>query len=483
MDEQPAVDPRLGHWITLLGGREIPVLQRSIDALAVLRQREDSVNPRQLSQIVLRDPMLTVRVVRYLQTHSSRRRLAEITTVEHAVMMLGISPFFAAFSSLRSVERTLRHNQPALDGLMRVVSRARAAALYAGAWAAQRADIETDEVVVAALLHDLAELLMWCFSPDTIAAIEKRKQHEPGLRSMQAQQEALGFPLSELQVALARSWQLPALLTKLMGGGDASARVENVRLAVALARHTAEDWSNTALPDDIEGAARLLKLAPADVYAEIFDMALYAVAERDGYGKALRQSFLPPLPDGASEHDATPAERAARARRNALRWLTCLANGVPVKGHPRRGMVSDSAHDVLAAIAAVLDAMTRGLAADCAAFLAVDAVANQIAAKYLSSSSPGGAATWAATESPVRAAVKQACAAREIIVDGANGLCVVPVLRDDAVAALVAAVARNGALAIDEGVVADLKRIGERLSDVLALAPDALLAGANTTKL
>jgi hypothetical protein len=268
-----------------------------------------------------------------------------------------------------------------------------------------------------------------------------------------------------------------------MSDGDSSPRIENVRLAVALARHSAEDWCNPAIPDDIEDAAHLLKLAREDVYAEIFDMALYAVAERDAYGKALRRSFLPPLPDADSGQQAKPAEREARIRRHALHWLTCLASGVPVKGHPRRGMVSDSTHDALAGVAAILDAVTRGLGADCGAILALDAAANQIATKYLSSGSPDGALTWAAMQSAVRAAVKEACAARNIIIDGAKGLCVMPVLRDEAVAALVVAVACNRVLATDESVIAELQCIAERFSEVLALAPNALLAGAKKTKL
>jgi len=475
MDEQGAGETRLAHWIALLGERDIPVLQRSVDALARLRPREDTVNPRELSQIILRDPMLTLTVVRHLQTRSRRRKLAEITTVEHAVMMLGITPFFAAFSNLPAVEDALRDEPQALAGLMRVVSRARTAALYAGAWAARRADIETDEVVVAALLHDMAELLMWCFAPVQVAAIAERKRREPGLRSSQAQQEALGFTLSELQLALAQGWQLPALLTMLMDdAGDPTPRVANVRLAVALARHTAEGWSNPALPDDIEGAARLLKSTADDVYPEIFDIALHAVAEREWYGDSLGRACLPCLPSAApGDAGASAAERRAQAREDALFWLRCLADGVPLKGHPRQGMVRDGAHDALAAIAAALDAVTRGLGMACGVFLSVDPERKQIAAKYFSSGCSYAAALRVLeTSAAVRDALTAACASRDIAlgVADATALCVLPVLLDGRAVALVAAFAPQQSPPADAGALDDLRRIGRRFTEVLGAA-------------
>ena len=76
---------------------------------------------------------------------------------------------------------------------MRSMSRARHAALYAQDWAMLRHDMESDEVVIAALLRDLAEILMWCFAPEPMLKIRALMQANPRLRSADVQNMCLDF--------------------------------------------------------------------------------------------------------------------------------------------------------------------------------------------------------------------------------------------------------------------------------------------------
>lgn len=271
-------------WIRELSAVDIPVLRRTVEELARLRENEDRLVARDISRVLLHDPMFTLRVLRFLPTQRKPGRATEITTIEHALMMLGVSPFFAHFGELPAVETVLAEHPAALEGLMRVINRARHAALYARDWASVRHDIESDEVVIAALMHDLAEMLLWCFAPELALRIEDLMRRDPGLRSSAAQQAVLGFGLFELQIALIAEWKLPALLQSLMDAEHSrQPRAVNVLLAVDLSRHSAKGWNDPALPDDYAAIQKFLNLPEEEVRARIERTAQQAEEGRDWY--------------------------------------------------------------------------------------------------------------------------------------------------------------------------------------------------------
>lgn len=271
-------------WTQYLDARTIPVLQRTVHALSALHANEDNITSRDISQVILHDPFMTLNVLRYLQSHKSKHQQTDITTIAHAILMLGLGPFFKNFSQLPVIEELLATQPSALEGLQHVMSRARHAALYAQEWSAYRHDIESDEVMIAALLHDLAEMLMWCFAPIQALTIQDLKQKHPLERSAVLQQQAIGFPLQDLQYALISAWHLPSLLQALMDDRHSTApRTQNVHWAVSLARHSATSWQDPALPDDFKGIAQFLNLAPEQVFTSIRRITLQAARDSDWY--------------------------------------------------------------------------------------------------------------------------------------------------------------------------------------------------------
>ena len=287
----------IDRWVARLSAATLPVLGRTLADLSELRRDEDNVRPRDISQLVLHDPFMALRVLRFLKDHRSSRALADITTVEHALMMLGISPFFRNFTGLRSVEHQLQGDRVAMAGLMIVVARSRHAALHAHEWAQLRHDIESDEVVIAALLHDMAEMLLWCFAPAEAGEIATILARDQAQRSAEVQREVLGCGLNELQLALAIAWGLPPVMTSLMDDFRADRpRARNVMLAVNLARHASHGWEDAALPDDIDGVSRLLGRPQMEVRQRIFQTALETVRDHGWYGDAAPPVWLPPFP-------------------------------------------------------------------------------------------------------------------------------------------------------------------------------------------
>lgn len=307
----------LARWMGRYAHAAVPVCARTGRELGALAGRLDSITPRDIWRVVQKDPLFALHVLRLLERRRGPRQQTEITTVERGVMMIGVGPFFAAFRGLPTVEALLAGRPQALAGFGRVLARARLAARFSHLWAQLRLDIEAGEIVVAALLHELAELLLWCFDSEAAERIAATLRAEPGLRSAEAQQRVLGYRLHELQLELARTWTLPGLLVELMDHAHAHGpRVRSVALATALARHAVNGWRDPALRDDYRSVAQLLRLPEREVRQRVRAVALEALVEQERAEEYERALAFPAVeaPGAAGElevmGDAAAVQRA-----------------------------------------------------------------------------------------------------------------------------------------------------------------------------
>ena len=263
--------PRLTHplrdlaaWTAHFRAAEIPVLADTADALEALRANEDNVDANGLGETMASDPLMTLKVLAYAATHRSARVVTDVETVISALVMMGITPFFRAFGPQPTVEDWLADEPLALQGLSDTLKRAHRGANFALGFAVHRLDHDAAMIHAAALLHDFAEMLLWCHAPALALRIRDAQRADPSLRSAAAQVEVLGIELADLQQALMKAWRLPELLIRISDERHAdSAGVQSVTLGLRLARHTALGWDNPAIPDDVADIATLLNLSPA----------------------------------------------------------------------------------------------------------------------------------------------------------------------------------------------------------------------------
>jgi HD-like signal output (HDOD) protein len=253
-------------WISFIRNVEIPVLKYTAREIARLKEDEGNLSARAISSAVLNDPMMVFRVLSFSQNHRGKKQLQDLVQADQAILMMVTTSFFKNLSPNILVEDMLKTNLPALMHLLKLVRRAHQAAHFAADWATHLADLHAEEVRTAALLHDLSEMLMWCFAPDEMNTIFAMQQADKSLRSALAQEEVLGFKLIDFQKELVEAFQLPPLLSKLMQDSASSEqRARNVTLAVNLARHSANGWDDAALPDDYRDIAELLRMDVAKV--------------------------------------------------------------------------------------------------------------------------------------------------------------------------------------------------------------------------
>ena len=258
----------LAGWVAFLSQADIPVLKQTARELDALRQDANKLSARGVADAIAADPMLTVKLLRYLQQHKRRSQTSEVVQVEQALLMLGVEAFYNKVPASPNVQDTMQGQTPALIELLHVVHRSHRASEYARDWAIRLNDMHYEEVRIAALLHDLAEMLLWCYAPQQMLQIRALQQQDKTLRSRVAQEHVLGFNLPDLQKMLVKEWNLPQLLLELMDDSNAGKpRVRNVTLAVNLARHSANGWNDAALPDDYRDMGALLRIPPADAMA------------------------------------------------------------------------------------------------------------------------------------------------------------------------------------------------------------------------
>lgn len=252
----------VSSWAVHFMRAEIPVMADTAATIEALRGNEDAVDANLLGETIAGDPLMALKVLAYVSTHRSSRRITDAETVTAALVLLGIPPFFRAFGPQPTVEERLAETPQALEGLQRVLRRAERAAKFALAFAVHRMDHDAAVITQAAQLHDFAEMLLWCHAPALALEIAARQAADPTLRSNVAQREVLNIELADLQQTLMRAWRLPELLIRMSDDKQANnAQVRNVLLAIRLARHSARGWDNPALPDDYADIASLLNLA------------------------------------------------------------------------------------------------------------------------------------------------------------------------------------------------------------------------------
>jgi HD-like signal output (HDOD) protein len=259
--------PDTDAWVLLFSNNALPVLRATKRRLDEMRADMERVDARELARVILQDPIMTVRVLAYIQPKHSRALHHDITTIASAVLMAGMLPFFRRFEDLPTIEEMLKGCDPhALLGVLQIIRRAQRAADYAQDWAIWRHDLNMEEVRIAALLHDLAEILVWCFAPRLGLDIRAQQNANPTLRSSDAQRRTLDLTFQDIQTELCKVWHLPDLLQNLIDDANANQpRVRNVALAVRLARHSAHGWDDPALPDDYRDIGQLLNISPESV--------------------------------------------------------------------------------------------------------------------------------------------------------------------------------------------------------------------------
>jgi HD-like signal output (HDOD) protein len=263
MDDSPAPSTPAARLAALAPG-SLPVLRASALAIARLAARPDDADASRIADIALRDPLLCLRLLQHVASTLGPRLRSPVQTVTAALVLTGIEPFFRAFADLPVLEDRLAERPAAQRGALACIARAHAAARIAVAFAVHRQDDDVELLHQAALLHDFAEVLLWCEAPVAALALQALRSDAPGREEEEQQRCVLGETLTWVGRELLQRWSLPATLCDAARACDPDGPAgQTVRLAVRIAHHLQDGWHHPALAAELERAGLLLNLPPA----------------------------------------------------------------------------------------------------------------------------------------------------------------------------------------------------------------------------
>lgn len=298
------------EWVTFLETRDVPVLRRTIRELDRLRPSAEQVSASRLAVIILRDPLMTLKLLRLANTSRRGRLSNEITSIEHAIMMLGVAPLFRHFSSLVALEDMLAEHEHALTSVLQVYSRSLHAAYQARQWAIQHQDIRVEEVYISALLHDMTNMMLWIYAPERAQEIREmvRRQH---LYYALAHEKIMGFSVADFRIALAAAWHFPEMLAELVDCRNAGQpRAQGVLLAVSIAHLAERGWYGPCMEGCLEAMADTLNLPLDEAVARVRQAAIAAARQWEWYGVTPAAAWLPMLPGAWEDEQPAPVGEA-----------------------------------------------------------------------------------------------------------------------------------------------------------------------------
>lgn len=295
------------NWIKQIGDTPIPVLTETIEDVKILCNT-DNVSIPKLTEVVERDPGLTVQILRNSNQRKRSSLSSEVTSVRQALMMMGTEQLSKFPDQLPSIDETL--DEQAKHKLLNIFARAYHAGRQAADWAVQRRDMTPDEVFAAAELHFLGEMLFAMVAPEKLSEIDNLR-HEKHIASSEAQYLVLGFTFNQFTRALARKWQLPSLVEEALHDSNAQyPRAYGIMLGVQVARSAFIDWHSEKTLELYEQVAEWLGFDMAAVITDSHQLAVKIADNSKVYRVTPAAALLPRLPAVMKEEQAATEQQA-----------------------------------------------------------------------------------------------------------------------------------------------------------------------------
>ncbi len=284
----------LSEWVDVLSAQSIPVMKSTIQEMARVL-KTDNLPVKAMVDTVERDPGLALHLIRTCSNRSHGHLSTEVTSVQQAVMMLGMQKLALLPKTLPALE--VSTNKRSQFHLLRIFSTAYHAAVQATEWARQRRDMIPDEIFIAAQLHFIGEMLLAMDAPELLDRIYqlRNEEHVP---TEEAHYLILGFTIDQLSLAIARKLELPTLLIESLQAESAHLpRAYGIMLAVQVARSASYSWYWDKMLEMQKKAADWLGKSSQTVIRETHQLAV-KVARASTYPSIMAAAFklLHPAP-------------------------------------------------------------------------------------------------------------------------------------------------------------------------------------------
>jgi HD-like signal output (HDOD) protein len=233
----------LSDWIKAFSDCEIPVMYKSKRQIHDLQESEQDITVTVLADIARQDPGFSIHLLRY----AGRSKKKEITTLPHAISLIGIPFVIKMLTNLPVLEKVLDGNTVAK--VMNEYSRQYQTAFIAREWSILRKESENLEIFTAALNRGFVRFILYFIDADKATKLEQIYL-TPDDNHKTKEKELLGNNVDEIAQAISKHWNLPELIRENYSGKHHNPKITGIRLVAELLRQI---YSHTSIqyPDEL----------------------------------------------------------------------------------------------------------------------------------------------------------------------------------------------------------------------------------------
>jgi len=201
------ISPELAKKLTMAVER-MPAFPKSVQKILELTRNLDC-EPAQLVQVIEKDPVMTVKILRVL--NSAYYSLPnKITSVNHSVVYLGFNTIKNLALSIASVGILPKQNIAGFD-IQQYLLHSLTTAGIAKLLGAKLPGTDPMDCYIAGLLHDFGKVVFAQFLPNDFN-LAMQKSHQENISLHVAEQQVIGVDHSVVGSMLAEKWQFPQAL-------------------------------------------------------------------------------------------------------------------------------------------------------------------------------------------------------------------------------------------------------------------------------
>ena len=189
--------------------KDFPALSETIRTLNTLSAAADK-SAEQLAAVIVRDFALTNKTLKVVNSAYYAGFAGNVGTISRAIVVLGIEPIRALAASLMLFEHLSEGSNA--TRVKALIGKSMFGALVAREAATDAGLQHGEEAFLAAMFHNLGELLLAFYLPDEDAAIQAEIL-ENNVSPVRAQFKVLGVSFEQLGVAVGRHWNFPHAIT------------------------------------------------------------------------------------------------------------------------------------------------------------------------------------------------------------------------------------------------------------------------------
>ena len=210
MGDEPKTTEKLPEFLAEIKGMpEFPALSHAIEQ--VLLKVEEEASLQHITNVILKDYSLTLRILRTANSPLYNRGGRQIHSISHAVTLLGVESVREMATSVVLLEHFRKHS----PGLKELILLSLLTANHAREVADRLSYPKREEAYLCGMFRNLGEVLIACYHPRDYAAVLLRVQQDQ-IPIAQACFEVLGFDYDRAGKAVAAQWRIPESVCECM---------------------------------------------------------------------------------------------------------------------------------------------------------------------------------------------------------------------------------------------------------------------------